>query len=212
MPNWTHLSILPLPQTCPASCISRPGGDASICTATNTRNFPVTLDSPLSVSLSSPSLTWHFCLLKFSQSHLLLCVPSITAVESFHASHLLCSKKICPFTQSVIPHFHPPPELYVQNIPCFQSPELLKAVPWPNQAARCPVCKHKESLSRREIVCKHRSWVFDCWDSLKTAFRSSHPKRKCSEYSILKPLLPGLERGKAIRVLHDMRKKRKGRK
>lgn len=60
-------SILPLPQTCPAFCISCPGGDATICTATNTRNFPATLDSILSsFCLSSPLLTRHFYLLKSS--------------------------------------------------------------------------------------------------------------------------------------------------
>lgn len=57
---------------------------------------------------------------------------------------------------------------------------------------------------------KHKSHVFDCWDSLKTALRSSHPKHKRSENSILKPLLPGLGWGKGTLVLHDMGKKRKG--
>lgn len=48
---------------------------------------------PTCLFLSSPSLTRHFQLLKFSQSHLLLCVPALTAAGSFHASHLFCSKK-----------------------------------------------------------------------------------------------------------------------
>lgn len=46
-------------------------------------------------------------------------------------------------------------------------------------------------------MCKHRSEVFDCWDSLKTTPRSSHPKYKHSEFSIVKPLVPGRENGES---------------
>lgn len=60
-------------------------------------------------------------------------------------------------------------------------------------------------------MCKHRNEVFDCWDSLKTTPGSSHPKYKYSEYSILKPLLPGLEGGKAILVLHIWERRKEGR-
>lgn len=83
----------------------------------------------------------------------------------------------------------------------FNLPGLLKAVPQPDQAASCPVCKHSESLGRREIVCKHRSWVFDCWGSLKTSLKSGHPKYKYGDYYILKPLLP-LGAEKVTSVLH----------
>lgn len=61
-------------------------------------------------------------------------------------------------------------------------------------------------------MCKHRSWGFDCWDSLKTTLGGSHPKYKYSEYSILKPLLPGLERGKAILTAPYVGEKKEGRK
>lgn len=156
--------------------------DTTICTATNARNFHVTLNSspsispPLSLALSlsfsspkSPSLTWHFYLLKFSQS----ATPSLC---SFHC----CCR--------------------------FQSKQYLDQT----GAARSPVCKHKESFSRRGIVCKHRSWGFDCWDSLKTTLGGSHPKCKYSEYSILKPLLPRLERGShtALHIMGDRKERR----
>lgn len=61
-------------------------------------------------------------------------------------------------------------------------------------------------------MCKHRSEIFDCWDSLKTTPRSSHPKYKHSEYSIVKPLVPGLENGESHTSDPYMGKKKEGRK
>lgn len=159
--NRTPHCILPLPQTClPLVFPVLEEDDATICTATNANNFPITFDSSLSFSLSSA----HQALLslEFSRSHPPLCVPS-TAAAGFKSSCLLQQKS----STCHKPPFHPfswlPSTLIplqrhqVQTIPtlCFQS--LLKAVPQPDQAASCPVCKHSESLGRREIVCKHRS-------------------------------------------------------
>lgn len=203
--NRTRHFILPFPQTCLPLVFPVLEDDATICTATNANNFPITFDSSLSLS---PQPTRHFCPWNSPRViPLSVFLPLRPLVSSLPVP---CSKNLPPVTSHpFIPLVGCPPlsspsrgiryRLYQHFI--FNLPGLLKAVPQPDQAARRPVCKHSESLGRREIVCKHRSWVFDCWGSLKTSLKSSHPKYKYGDYYILKPLLP-LGAEKVTSVLH----------
>lgn len=127
-PPHTHL---------PRLCISYPGGDTTICIATNTRNFPVTVDSVLTPFSQQPI------------THLALPSPEILPKPSPSLCFCpyCCWKVSCGYfvaNKSACSHRPPllPPSLSsptpiplqrhkIQNIPapCFQSPELLKAVP-----------------------------------------------------------------------------------
>lgn len=138
--SLTELIILAFPSPKPVCLfyfLSWKYDDTTICTVTNARGFPVTLNSILSLS---PSLVCLALPLHPSAAHHSLLSPEIPPKPS--PSWCSCCCCCCGFR--------------------------LKAVPWPDQAARCPKCKHEKGLSRRGIMCKHRSWGFDCWDSLKT--------------------------------------------
>lgn len=158
--NRTRHFILPLPQTClPLVFPVLEEDDATICIATNANNFPVTFNSSL-----SPQPTRHFRpwnsprvipLSVFLPLRLLVSSLPVSCSKNFPpvTSHPFIPLVGCPALSS--PSRGTRYRLYQHFV--FNLPGLLKAVPQPDQDASCPVCKHSESLGRREIVCKHRS-------------------------------------------------------